>query len=554
MQQSTILLPSNHPVRALTGLAKAIALPAEHAPERFPSFPALERTAVMSFNSPTSLLLPANKAVKVGVVRQATYPVWGERSYDRVYYGATYRTDLSDVGVNTGSTNNFQSTVIRHFNGPFSPADSYTPSCTTCDSLATGWAVMGMDQGTGPRPWLYIPGGANFVAVVTGLTAATGNTNINFTYELWDFPGQCSERATVTTIASGNRGANFAAVPVPSQNGIWVRPKSLTASVGVAATLPNYAVTMIAYNGGFSYAPSTSNAGAVTLTVQNQSLFVPLVAPSEFLNSILPWDGTRLLASAMLGTNVSQVLNKAGTILGGRTNPYFTTMFGATQTIIQNLHPAEKAWLPLETGVYTYCPPSTDLTTFWDYALDATNQLGLATTAPMFRLDNDSFQNVMFLTAGAVDESLAVTASWSFEFRTTSALFQIGLSGMKIETLHQAQLALSAAGFFFENPSHSKILNRVAAGIKSIAPYAVEGLKILNPALGRIAQRATRALTQSTARSRRSNRRRRRAPQQQPRKVPLPKGPIRVPPTSAQRSGMMPKRKGGLEMYLESRR
>lgn len=209
---------------------------------------------------------------------------------------------------------------------------------------------------------------------------------------------------------------------------------------------------------------------------------MPLVEPVEFANSALPWNATRVTAAAFLGTNVTQVLNKSGTVLGGRLSPAVVDAWRCTAQNITNLHPAEKAYLPLETGVYTYCPPSTDLVFFTDYSRSTVQASTHGGLIPIFSLENDSMYNKMFLTPAGADEALACTVTWHIEFRTSSALFQVGLSAMTLESLHTAQLILAAHGFFFENPEHKGMLNRIIALAKQFAPAAVS---MIHPMAGK---------------------------------------------------------------------
>lgn len=98
--QSTLPLPVSHPVRALQGLSKQMALPHEYAPLRFPSFPALERTALMGFTVPGTVPLSASQSTKILVARQAAYPVWAEVDNVSSAYGLAYCSE----GVQSGST------------------------------------------------------------------------------------------------------------------------------------------------------------------------------------------------------------------------------------------------------------------------------------------------------------------------------------------------------------------------------------------------------------------------------------------------------------------
>jgi hypothetical protein len=177
------------------------------------------------------------------------------------------------------------------------------------------------------------------------------------------------------------------------------------------------------------------------------------------------------------------VLNKGGTILAGRVDPKGGNAWATTQAIIAAKHPSEKAYLALETGLYTYCPPSTDLATFYDYTSPTSSYLSSA-LIPVYRLDNDALVNVFFLTSPAATASVfAVNVDWHIEFRTASTLFDVGISTISLETLHQAQLSLIQVGFFFENFDHKVILRGILSAAKWAAPHLAGAL---NPELGRV--------------------------------------------------------------------
>jgi len=549
-QQTTLNLAASHPVRSLNGLARAIALPAEYAPERFPSFPALERTAVMSFNQPATLNLPASTPVKMAVCRQATYPVWADFAQPGWCYTVGYTTELPVTANVTNQILAVRKSLYYNAvgNQTASPAKVGISGCTVGGPT---WAILGFDQGCGPLPFTYVPANATVTFVVYGAPLTPGAT-YRINYDQWDFPGQCSTGYMASvTIAANNRGAMTAALTVVGGSGVWLRPTSLSESAATATTLFQMNIVTIVAAGTVAYTPSTADAGTVAVTPTAPVMFMPLVSPVEFANSALPWNGTRMTAAAVLGTNVSQVLNKAGTVLAGRVNPFTNGMWTASTTSLNALHPAEKAWLPLETGIYTYCPPSTDMASFWDYDCDTADSTGQNTQAPMYRLDNDSLQNVMILTAGSVAESLAVTASWSFEFRTNSALFQIALSSIPIEVLHQAQLALSSAGFFFENPTHKSILDRVIAGVRRFAPPILKGLTAVNPVAGQAAQVLYRAYGPGKRRKGKKQQGGRNNNPAPPKSVKPRENKQTMKPTNARDSGIIPKRKGGIQIFME---
>ncbi len=474
----------------------------------------------MGFNQPASLTLPASTATAVTLFRQACWPVWADMS---TVWAQAVDYPMQYVVAPTAATTNADLTLIPRPN-IMSWAIENRLATNTAAGLAGfsstssySYPLLGVDRGTPGAEYTYVPAGGTFCAVLFSTVAPSQVQNFVLNWDEWRSPGETSNVSFTGSTAAGYTGGFFVAPQVPRAR--WVRPTSVSVQSSAPANLGSYwYVTIISTTStGFSYAPSAVTAGIITITdLVPKFAHFPLVQPAEFANSSLPWYATRVTASAILGTNVSQVLNKGGTILGGRLSPAVYNAWEATSAIISNLHPAEKAYLPLETGVYTYAPPSTDLVFFSDYTLNT--GFG-APMAPLFVLSNDSLYNKMFITAAAVSETLACTVSWHTEFRTSSALFQIGLSAMTIESLHAAQLVLAESGFFFENPEHDGLLNKVIATAKKFAPTVVGAI---NPMAGRL---LTSVLSKMSDK-----------------KVVKPKpGPSKPKSTSAKGSGIEPK-------------
>lgn len=479
MSQRTIPLPSGHPLQAMTGLSRQIALPHEFAPLRFPSFPALERTALMGFSVPTTLQVPAVTAVKVGLCRQAAYPCWAEQAYTLGSYSTTYATDafgVSSAGGQVDWTAVFRNT-ISSFAGN-SVASTSVVGITGSNNVLPR-PIMGFDGATGCVPFMYCPSGFNtYFTIGYAPGALVAIATYNVTFERWVSPGNTVTFSLSGTITAGNL-ANNALISI--QSNVWIRPVSVDIGVPSALVFNRTAFLTLTTSAGVgTYSPSGATQGSINfLASSGNTGFLPLVYPSEFANSTLPWYATRTTAASVLITNVSQVLNKGGTVLAGRVSPNVVDMFTVDQAYLNNLHPAEKGFMALETGHYTYCPPSTDLSNFWDYTTTTTPigtplpNYNQPNVQPYFRLDNDSLYNVCYLTATAVAETFAVTVDWHIEFRTSSTLFQIGLCTLTLESLHQAQIALAAVGYFFENPNHKPILNQVINAAKKYGPSAL---------------------------------------------------------------------------------
>lgn len=456
----------------LTGLAKTIALPHEFKPARYPSFPALERTAILGFSAPSTwnstTIAGSNRFM---LARQAAWPLWAEYASPTV---PSYSIQYGMTGFSTGTpmtTHNVDPQLAAWAVGNVT-ATSSRAGISGAAAFDPGYPVVGVDAQTGATPFIYVPSAAGIAFM---LESAATNTSIpvsTLTIDVWSSPGEYASTDLVcnnTGFASGVYGLGYAIVPGSSLGGnVWVRVRSvqsptstnlvrITAAVFLSSTGPSMnwtATEQIRANG---------NVNSITA-------FIPAVAPTEFSVTTLPWYATRTTASAALLTNVTQVLNKAGTFLGGRVSPSVINPFNVSSSYISMLHPAEKSQLSAEHGFYTFAPPSTDLANFWDYTI---NTVGGAPPCPLYRLDNDALVNVFFHT-DPVPASYSITVDWHIEFRTSSALFDLAISTMPLEGLHQAQLALAQTGFFFNNWNHEKIkkiISNIAKHLVQTSPY-----------------------------------------------------------------------------------
>lgn len=510
---------------------------------------------MLGFTTPTTVSVPATGSVPFAVFRQACYPVWGPTSLPAKVGSAT--TYLMD----SGPTNAIAVSEITYNCQPLCLQD-YTVSDRTASTSVVGlsgtgaWPltltnpIIGKDCG---RYWVYVPVGAIMNFVVSGAAPWPGNCTFTANYLIWASPGEYTTASVDGTVTGGQCGGPSSAVLVSStvyQQGVWVCPSTVVFSASVQATLPTAVYTTVVWgNGTLVYSGSTTTRGTATIAGGSSAVsHFPLVEPTEYVNSKMPWYSTRTTAASLLLTNVTQVLNKGGTALAGRMSPAVQNAWNVKSSTINQLHPAEKAFLPLETGLYTYVAPSTDLQVFTDYTTVGTTT---APACPLFDLSNDSLYNFVFLTSAGVIEGIAVTADWHIEFRTTSALFNIGTTTVSLETLHQAQLVLNELGFFFENPRHKSILTRLIAAARRYVPQAIG---VFNPEMGKVARRAVRFLSGKP-----QGKRKRKTVVVKVAKMPSVQKPKannnKIVTTSANRSGFNPpgKRQGGLDMYLRSK-
>lgn len=463
--QNTLPLTVGNPLRNIQGLARQISLPGEHAPQRFPSFPALERTAVMGFNQPTTLPCAAGEVTELTLFRQAAWPAWATWREKIALAYSQFFTAVSGDKINSWEFADNFSPVPNRLSSPskIGVAGGYNP---------LSFSVIGADETMGTRTaFVYCPNG---LITYVGLTVP--GVQVVLEYSRWTKPNEYESGTRSFTMAADKYLDGTVVSSAPG----WYRLNRMSLIKDVDFTVSAIDVLLISANVAATITDAGTPMGSILLSPEYVNPVVyPIIEPVEYKNSALPWESTRLTAVGLLATNVTQVLNKGGTILAGRVNPETQNAWTVTEAYVNGLHPAEKSFLPMETGLYTYCPPSTDMADFYDY----TGFLG-----PRFRLDNAALYNKVYIRVPTTS-SLAVTVSWHIEFRTSSALFQIGLSGMTIESLHQAQLVLAETGFFFENPEHNKIISKVIGLSKKYAPAA---LGMVHPLLGKMAEHAVK--------------------------------------------------------------
>lgn len=535
--QNSLTFQKSSPVQALTGLSRQIALPHDHAPQRFPSFPALERTATMSFNANATIAIPsaATTPVKILVARQAAYPVWAE-CLTNVRDGYSVSFAITPAEALTTATVPITPCVVS------TAPVAWSNTATNATPVQVGnnytmppfvYPLFGLDSLTGARPFLFVPAGHSYIFAITASQALDPLDACDFsiTYSRWSSPGQVNLEQTAIGLVINpmQRGGGTSSLTV--SDGVWIRIEDVVQRGGGTYDLSGLQITMGVASGIQTYFSAAAHRGSFSSTSVSQTALLPIAYPVEFANSALPWYSTRTTATAALFTNVTQVLNKGGTVLAGRVAPQVVNPFTVTRTYIGSLHPAEKNYLGLETGFYTYVPPSTDMADFWDYTLDTSNG---AAACPLYRLDNTSLVNVAFFNSAGATETLAVNVDWHVEFRTTSALFQVGMSALTLESFHQAQLVLSNIGFFFPNEEHKGILSRVIAAAGRFAraafPTAVAMVPYANAAL-----KAGKVLHD----------------------VIVPRKPPKViPPSSAERSGITrgPRVKVGRKARISTKR
>lgn len=568
--QNSIPFQRQNPLQGLQGLARAIALPHEHAPQRFPSFPALERTAVMGFSQNYDLSLTADVECKVGLARQAAYPLWFPQD---TYYGGSVLTDqrgeqheslfATGYAVNTMEIDMNALPIGNH---RIDAVDiTLANNSWNINTRAKPAAVEGNSRGPiigrdGTKHYVYVPADtALYVAIWTGYARSGGEVSSSDSFDgtaefyQWTSPNTEIIMGPLVSISEGSLTAGTGGKewyyklmrsPIVSTDR-WLRLANASATMK-STELFNAHSSLFAMGAQFVVAASATAtfaavSGNAVLTLDytpKAGCFLPNNVP-DFTVANAPWIGSRTTAAAALFTNVTQALNKSGTVLWGRLPPTVKDMFSFTRNDLAVLHPAEKQYLGLEFGTYSYVPPSTDMTFFWDYSENT-----LTSPIPLYRLDNDSLVNCAIMKV-PINTQLAVTVDWHFEFRTTNTLWQIGMSTITLETLHQAQLALVPLGFFFNNEDHKSTIMAIIGGLKRFAGMLAPIVPLAGTAeriLGFAEKVGTPkpSMLHANVRSSRGKRKGRKQKKQRAPAKPSQPGPK--------------KKKGGLQMYLDSKK
>lgn len=480
MQRSVIQFNKANPLQTMTALEQAISLPHEYAPMRYPSFPALERTAVMSFNIPKALTFPTGAtSMKGALFRQAAFPFWCDQTISRFGQMVTYAAlDFSGPnGITASTSTTFLLGEARSCTIGARPASADFVGMSGNMPQAWEHPLLGTHNS---QVYTYVPAGSYYAFVFsTRSKSVSVDLGCSVAYEVWTSKSnQIPLETTVVHILGTDLGVMT--TPQLAAYNFWMRPISMSFRGSTTALLGEMQVDVVVSSGTPTYTASTSTRGLAGITTTPATLFVPFAGPPEFDVTERPWRDTRTTASALLLTNVTKVLNKEGTVLAGRLQNVSDGAWTFTEDTLAQLHPAEKAMLALETGFYTYCPPSTDLASFYDYTYSTIVYAGSlfaasSPTIPTFNLDNDSYANCFVLTDSdaSTPSTFAANVDWHIEFRNNSTLFPIGMSGITLEAFHQAILNLVSHGFFFCNNKHKSTLAKVFAKGKKLAPMAI---------------------------------------------------------------------------------
>lgn len=454
--------------RALNELAVTIAIPGDHRPSRLPSFPNLERTAVLGLNATRTIRVNSATTARALLLRSPAAPLWVTDS------------PLVSVDVSYSITPSGGSYRIANIGDVYVPPPG-TPNTKIIGGGETNWFDRVPTGRIGGRTYYYVPEAVQFQPQIT-IGADVGGATFKLLYDVWSPADNYSIESTVTITAGQITGTG--AGTTVAGNWITLSSVQITAA-GAAATLLS--------------SGSITNVGIRVAYSSSATYLMPAFYPTELQNSTLPYSNTRITAAAALFTNVSQVMTKEGTVQCARvpvgpSDPFDNFLLSSSFTAV---HPKEKYFGPLEMGLYAYTMPDKASEHFTDSYDDGIICGAGQPRAFSIDLGNLGYASMIaFSDIGGDSTTLAVTLDYHLEFRTSSLLFPVGFSTVRLEDYHMSQMALARLGSFFENPVHlSAIASMVSGAVRTllpiVAPYAMQaaravGSHLLSAAANRV--------------------------------------------------------------------
>lgn len=467
------------PPSAATLISKTIAVPHEHRPLRLPTFPNVERTAVMQYTITGTTSIFGTTVVPVMLVRSPVAPLWAHRSFDSGK-GSVYFAQDTGGNLFPGDVSPF----------PESWADEF-------HTYGAGGAMvhhypLGVHSGRDFVHGCSAGAGHNICELYTNTSGTAGNAVLILDYEVWDGNNFANRTISQGSLTIPGASSIYISFDLPDVNDLWWRPVAVRSGItstaniaftryhcGVSSINVSSVVTIFTTGGG-----ALMNAHACPTASMTTVVFSPVVVAPEIRNSYVPYTSVRANAAAVLFTNVTKVLDKEGTASAFRI-PANTTTGGYTMwqpagysTLMTNVVSRERYFGAMEKGLYAYTLPDASaeaLRTCVDFDM-VPYQTGTQSTNHdckcVFHLDGFDYANIIiFSDLADGDSTLAYTLDAHLEFRSSSSLFQLGFSTTPLETYHLAQMALAKQGCFYENPLHLSMIARlIGSAVTTLAP------------------------------------------------------------------------------------
>lgn len=473
----------------MNALHRSITEPLASRAQRLPTFPSVERTAVMQFTAPTRTTVEASDT-RVMVCNQAAYPVWTD--YKTVYFGGTFITSLSYLSKNNDPDSPYfynepaagtaipQGAIAPTWNPDGSSSTAGQPglgSTSTYDPYVIS-PIIGMDRSVTPNPFLYVVQPTTSLFVAVQFAAATTGLQVSIELEVWIGTG-VAKRMRFSSTGSADFNVLFQKTQfnLLGATPIWVRPVSV--NIGNAGSAPAISAPVVyMFSTAQNYASSSfiGSTTQATTTIDIASgtggfrSFLPNPVPIDFYYTAIPWGDTKVTAVGVEATNVTKVLNREGVVMCGRVNPVTKYLWNVGASDLASLHPSEKVQLPMEKTIRTYVLASAELGEFTDYTYPVSTAVynpvtlvGAASYLPVFNLSSNAFANFMVFQDPDGGSSISLRSALHIEFKSNTVLWPISISRVKMEVFHQA-ISRAAQGPFFRAGAAGKNLQDVMLG------------------------------------------------------------------------------------------
>jgi hypothetical protein len=451
----------NNSVSGLDKLAKTIAVPREYKAERIPTFPALERTGVLSFTDTNTATVLTSGTLEAMVCRDPAYPVWVKQPVLSV--GWSFYSMISGGGDNIDI---LMGTYVSLPVGPLS--NFYTGSNTFTSVNDYSMPILKYDG------QLYFYNVTDIFGINIRFNVAPGAVESVITLAVLDVNSNVMQHVYTTGLDVSAQSAGVAFVLPVGTIGFRITAVEVSTSLTTIVTSSCYGITTD---------DTVNPTGVISplITTQCRPVLFPVTRPVEAATTTIPWKSVRATAVGALFSNVTAVLNKEGTVKAARVNSEIINplYFGGYDKAIDRVYPKDRYFGPMENGLYTFTLPDSGSEQYRDILEHSYNTVtpvwvGRIMNPGIFDLDKLNYFNmIVFTDIGSSDSTLAITADRHIEFRSTSVLFPLGFSTCQLETYHAAQMALVQLGVFFENPVHLGLIgSAVAQAVRAVASYA----------------------------------------------------------------------------------
>lgn len=436
-------------------LVHAFSDPKNHRPVRVPSFPSVNKTAVVGFEHTQTAGIGAGTGTRFVLTRSPTAPLW--RDYN-VGASAYMSHNLAAAGSDWSS--------LALLDISESWTSFITSTVTAVGEVTATQYIIGTD---GNFDYAYLPQSCTPLCAITfgAGTHLTASAFLDIVY--YRKGSEFTDRVKLTRTGNTAQVPTDTSVPAAAS---WWRPGLLrlideTNGVNQTFSLVNMGI-------GFRNETATTKAGMFPVTV----------AP-EFGVSHEPYGSTRLTAVSVCLTNVTREFDKEGWVTGYRMPWASLNSFLASEARMPTVDSLSRYAGPMAKGVYTFLPPDSASADFRRYHSD-TLESGTV-SKPLFNLLDSEYNHLMFLNdLDATDATtIGITLNWSVEFLTTSVLFPTTITSYGMEDLYAASRACARMLYFHENPSHvgfmlaaaNKALSMAMPAVKNIGAAALKAAK-----------------------------------------------------------------------------